>query len=42
MLSLPFEGRQFPVRGGALTDRFVPYEVHTYQWDQTPQLPTPG
>lgn len=36
LLSLPFENRQITLKNGTLTDRFMPYEVHIYQWGEVP------
>lgn len=35
-LALPFENRRLAVRRGTVTDRFMPYEVHVYQWGAAP------
>jgi len=38
-LDLPFENRTISVNDQTFTDRFMPYEVHVYQWGETPTLP---
>jgi hypothetical protein len=38
-LDLPFENRTISVNDQTFTDRFMPYEVHVYQWGETPALP---
>lgn len=37
-LDLPFENRTITPKDRAFTDRFMPYEVHVYQWGETPSL----
>ena len=37
-LSAPFENRRVTAREGAFDERFMPYEVHVYQWGETPQV----
>ena len=37
-LSLPFENHRVSVKRGQLTDRFMPYGVHVYQWGEEPSL----
>ena len=36
--ALSFENRRVSLKKGQFTDRFMPYEVHVYQWGETPVL----
>jgi hypothetical protein len=39
-LDLPFENRKLAVgKTGEITEEFMPYEVHVYQWGETPKIP---